>query len=97
MKQLRQMVTAGYLFAALTGCASEPAVVTKVVTEYPTVDRSLFVTQPFPDYPPRPVTLGGMVQAFETGRGLYAVCQARLGEVWQLIQPPCEAGKTDCR
>ena len=87
----------------LSACASEPSVVTKVITEPPAVSESWFVTEPFPGYPPRPVTLAGMVEKFEIGRGLYGICQANLREVHDLIRPPVEeppcteAGKADCR
>ena len=87
----------------LSGCFGDKAeVVTKVGIEYPTVADSWFVTEPFPGYPPRPVTLAGMVEVFERGRGLYAICQGNLREVRDLIrppaeEPPCEPGKTDCR
>lgn len=80
----------------LSACTSGPSVVTKVEIEYPTVSRSLFENPPFPDYPPRPVTLSAMVQVFEEGKGLYGQCTAKAEEAWKLIQPPCEAGKTDC-
>lgn len=91
------------LVLAISACATEPSVVTKVVIEYPTVADSWFVTEPFPGYPPRPVTLAGMVEVFERGRALYAVCQGNLREIRDLIRPPAEEppcteeGRTDCR
>ena len=90
-------------FLVLSACASEPSVVTKVEIEYPTVADSWFVTEPYPDYPPRPVSMTDMIQVFEKGRGLYAVCQANLREIHDLIRPPAteppctEAGKADCK
>ena len=98
----RAVTLGGGMVFLLAACATEPSVVTKVVIEYPTVADSWFVTEPFPGYPPRPVTLAGMVEVFERGRALYGVCQANLGEVRALIrppveEPPCTDGRADCR
>lgn len=97
MTRIRDVFGAA-LILVLAGCAGEkppgPSVVTKVEYVYPELSRSLFDTEPFPDWPPRPVALKPLIFAFEEGGNLYGICQAKLEEIWLNLQPPPATGGT---